>query len=119
MNARQSPPIFGSRTPCSVHSIYVLTLQQLPAQQILNTHAATTSPRPAPTIRRVQHHQSFCEVRENCAAPCAEPGAGSGPVLGGPLWKGLLNIAAEGVCEACALKAGEAVKDGDATDARE
>ena len=49
---------------------------------------------------------------ENGAALCDEPGAAIGPVLGGPLWNGLLNRVAEGVW---ALKAGEGWLEGEVT----
>jgi hypothetical protein len=48
----------------------------------------------------------------NAAALWDDPGAAIGPVLAGPLWKGLLKSVAEGVW---ALKTGEAWIDGDVT----
>ena len=51
-------------------------------------------------------------MSENGAALCDEPGAASGPVLGGPFPKGLLKSVADGVC---ALKAGEAWIEGEVT----
>jgi hypothetical protein len=49
-------------------------------------------------------------VREKWADPCDEPGAATGPVLGGPVWKGLLKKVAVGVW---ALNAGEGWMVGD------
>lgn len=50
------------------------------------------------------------EVSVKAATLCDDPGAATGPVLGGPLWKGLLKWEAEGVI---ALKAGEGCIEGD------
>lgn len=52
------------------------------------------------------------DVNAKAAALCDEPGAAIGPVLAGPLAKGLLKCVAEGVC---ALNAGDGWIDGEVT----
>ena len=59
------------------------------------------------------------DVSAKEAVLCDEPGAAMCPILRGSVWKGLLNMAAEEVCDACALNAGDAVREDDVTDTRE